>query len=181
MFNSQEIKKHKAIESFKHSLWKARKDALLSKIWGEVPSLKSFGDVKIDRSRQKRSLGVQEIPINKITGTIGRQDDFDGRFRPLKKHLRDRWVSIAVHFQDASWPPIEVFKVGEGYFVLDGHHRTSYARNAGMAFIDAEVWEIEQQPAPCIAIVIDAHQELFPQKTLADDIVIYDSCAYCCP
>lgn len=180
MFNSQEIKKHGAIESFKYSLWKARKDALLSKIWGEVPCLKSFGDFDEGSSHLRRSLGVREIPIDKITGTVGRQDDFDGRFRPLKKHLRDRWVGIAVHFQDAGWPPIEVFKVGEDYFVLDGHHRTSYARNAGIAFMEANVWEIQQQPVPREGSVIDVKKELFSQKALAEDIVIHDSMVCCC-
>jgi len=180
MFNSQEIRKHGAIESFKHSHWKARKDALLSRVWGNVPCLKSFGDVDADSSQQRRSLGVREIPIDKITGSVGRQDDFDGRFRPLKKHLRDRWVSIAVHFQDAGWPPIEVFKVGEEYFVLDGHHRTSYARNTGMAFLEANIWEIQQQPVPREAAIVDVQKELFSQKELAEDIVIYDSMVCCC-
>ncbi len=147
MFNSQEIKKHGAIESFRYALWQARKEALLSKVWGEAPNLKSFNNITGQITPQRRSLGIREIPIDKITGTVGRQGDFDGRFRPLKNHLRDRWVSIAVGFQDAGWPPIDVFKVGEEYFVLDGHHRTSYARQAGMAFMEANVWEMVQESA----------------------------------
>jgi hypothetical protein len=53
---------------------------------------------------------------------------------------------VAVRSQGAGWLPIEVIKVGNDYFVVDGHHRTSVARSAGMAFIDAEVWEIAQEP-----------------------------------
>lgn len=147
MFNSQEIKKHGAIESFRYARWQARKEAFLSKVWGKAPCLKSFGDIPEGITAQRRSLGVREIPIEKITGTVGRQDDFDGRFRPLKNHLRERWVNIAVSFQDAGWPPIDVFKVGDEYFVLDGHHRTSYARQAGIAFMEANVWEMVQKPA----------------------------------
>ena len=180
MFNSQEIRKHGAIETFNYSLWKARKDALLSKVWGELPTLKSFGDVSTDISQQRRSLGIREIPTEKITGTVGRQDDFDGRFRPLKNHLRDRWVSIAVSFQDAGWPPIDVFKVGEEYFVLDGHHRTSYARQVGMAFMEANVWEMVQEPAPKQIQNNSAPIKFLPQPTPASGTLAQESMCCCC-
>jgi nucleotide-binding universal stress UspA family protein len=38
--------------------------------------------------------------------------------------------------------PIEVYKVGEVYFVLDGNHRVSIARQEGNKFIEAHVIEI---------------------------------------
>jgi hypothetical protein len=39
-------------------------------------------------------------------------------------------------------PPVELFKVGEVYFVRDGNHRVSVARARGQDFIDAQVTEI---------------------------------------
>jgi nucleotide-binding universal stress UspA family protein len=39
-------------------------------------------------------------------------------------------------------PPIEVYKVGEAYFVLDGNHRVSIARQEGQKTIEAHVIEI---------------------------------------
>lgn len=180
MFNSQQINKHSAIESFKQSLWKARKDVLLSKVFGESPSLKLLEEVSANWSQQRHSLGIKEIPVEKITGTVGRQDDFDCYFRPLKKHLRDRWVSIAVHFRDAGWPPIEVFKVGDDYFVLDGHHRTSYARNMGMMFLEAEVWEVVQEPAKNMMPDVPAPTKFVPQPAPVSGIVVHESYCCCC-
>ncbi|MCA9952103.1 MAG: hypothetical protein KDE48_20775 [Anaerolineales bacterium] len=180
MLNSQEIRKNWAIESFRYSLWQARKDALLSKIWRDIPNLKNFGEVPVDLSKQRRSLGTREIPVDKITGTVGRQDDFDGRFRPLKNHLRDRWINIALSFQDAGWPPIDVFKVGEEYFVLDGHHRTSYARNLGMAFMEANVWEVVPESPAASVPTTNAAKKLSAKPEPVKGIVIYDSIECCC-
>lgn len=180
MFNSHPINKNLAIENFKLTLWQARRDSLLSKLLRKSSCLKSFEESSTNATQQKRYLGVREIPTDKITGTVGRSGDFDGRFRPLKRHLRDRWVTIAVRANERGWPAIEVFKLGEDYFVLDGHHRTSYARTTGIAFIDAEVWEIEQQSAPKAASVIDLQKQLFSQKALAEEIVVYDTMVCCC-
>ncbi|MBN1449888.1 MAG: hypothetical protein JW963_02650 [Anaerolineales bacterium] len=99
-------------------------------------------------SVNKKFVGVQEIPVDKIVGTIGREGDFDNRFRPLHKHLRDRWVDVFLSLSTEAWSPIRAHKVGEQYFVEDGHHRTSVARAVGMAYIQAEIWEYSTQPTP---------------------------------
>lgn len=146
MFNHYSITKHAVNESFNQSLWQARKSALISKVLGKSSSLKSYENVDADVKWQRSYLGLMTIPTGQITGTVGRHDDFDGRFRPLKSYLKERWVNIALRSRDAGWPPIEVIKVGTDYFVVDGHHRTSFAYSTGMAFMDAEVWEIVQEP-----------------------------------
>ena len=38
-------------------------------------------------------------------------------------------------------PAIEVYKLGDCYYVLDGHHRVAAARAASQISIDAEVIE----------------------------------------
>lgn len=149
MFNKQ-----LANESFNQMLWKARRDTWLAKLLRKSSGLKSYDTVRNGYAGQKRPLSVTEIPTEKIVGTVERVDDFDGRFRPLKKHLRDRWVNVAVHGERAGWPPIEVYKVGEEYFVIDGHHRTSVARNNGVAFIDAKVWEVQHTSQPEVQMAV---------------------------
>ena len=180
MFNAHPIGKHIANETFKDTLWQARKAALLSKLFGKSSCLKRYEEVNSDKTLQKRYLGVVNIQVDKITGTLGRHDDFDGRFRPLKNHLRERWVNIAVRAQYAGWPPIELLQVGEEYFVVDGHHRTSYARSTGMAFIDAEVWEIEQEPLNNEIKVIDAQKEMFTKPVPANGALVQKSGETCC-
>ena len=134
--------KQLAIESFNQINWKARRDNFLAKLMRKSTALKCFEEIKNGYTLQKRLLHVMEIPTEKIIGTVERIDDFDGRFRPLKQHLRDRWVNVAIHADGAGWPPIEVFKVGEEYFV--------------MAFIDAKVWEVQQHsPEPEKQVIVE--------------------------
>lgn len=87
-------------------------------------------------------LGVCEVPIRQIRGSIGRDGDFDADFLPLTGRLKERWVSIAsAMFQGVGLPAVELVKVGEIYFVQDGNHRVSVARAMGRCAIDAVVVE----------------------------------------
>lgn len=86
--------------------------------------------------------GMQEVPISKIVGSSDRWADFDRAFLPRDKHARSRWRSIDVaYYEDIRLPPIQLYKVGDIYFVKDGNHRVSVARERGVEFIDAEVIE----------------------------------------
>lgn len=88
--------------------------------------------------------GVQEIPVAQIRGSEGRITDFDSSFHPLKHHLRERWIRLYNLIQHGrEMPPISVYRVGEVYFVKDGHHRVSVARHLGWDVIRAYVVEIK--------------------------------------
>ena len=107
----------------------------------------------------QHSLGVQQIPMEQIVGSVGRYRDFDCAFLPRQTRTRGRWESIdAAHLQDVPLPPIQTYKVGELYFVSDGNHRVSVARERGQAFIDAEV------------IAIDVDAEITPNMDI-DEII----------
>jgi hypothetical protein len=86
--------------------------------------------------------GVQTVPLEKIVGSVGRYRDFDNEFLPMQNQTGDRWRKInRAFYEDVSLPPIKLYKVGEVYFVLDGNHRVSVAREHGAIYIDAEVQE----------------------------------------
>jgi hypothetical protein len=90
-------------------------------------------------------LGWQVVPLDRIVGSEGRYRDFDRAFFPRQTQTRDRWVSIdKAYYEEAPLPPVELFKIGEVYFVRDGNHRVSVARARGQDFIDAYVTKIEQ-------------------------------------
>jgi hypothetical protein len=89
----------------------------------------------------KSYLGIQEIPLNQIVGSVGRYEDFTRTFMPRKTSTRPRWESIDSLTDQGGWPPIEVYKVSDTYFVRDGNHRVSVARQLGMETIEAHVWE----------------------------------------
>lgn len=86
--------------------------------------------------------GLQEVPISSIVGSMDRFQDFDRTFLPRKKHTKSRWKNVdRAYYQDVRLPPIQLYKVGDVYFVKDGNHRVSVARERGVEFIDAEVIE----------------------------------------
>jgi hypothetical protein len=119
----------------------ALRDRLLAKLIHKSTVLAIFPEQAPEKSPNRRLDGIREIPIQQITGTLNRQSDFDHKFRPLKPSLRDRWVNVYLAFEKNLWPPILVHKVGEQYYVEDGHHRVSVARSLGMGFIQAKVWD----------------------------------------
>ncbi|MGN6030881.1 MAG: hypothetical protein ACTHQE_04380 [Thermomicrobiales bacterium] len=86
--------------------------------------------------------GMQTVPIAQIVGSMDRYGDFDRAFLPRTKSTSGRWKNIdRAFYEDVRLPPIQLYKVGDIYFVKDGNHRVSVARERGVEFIDAEVIE----------------------------------------
>ena len=86
--------------------------------------------------------GVRSVPIERIVGSMDRPRDFDRGFRPRQRHTAGRWQSVdRAHLEGKFLPPIELYQLGDVYFVKDGNHRVSVAREKGQQFIDAEVVE----------------------------------------
>ena len=91
----------------------------------------------------ERSVGLKVVPLDAIVGTVDRGRDFDRRFRPTSARVRTRWERIAEAMRRGeSMPPVDLLKVGEIYFVRDGHNRISVARALGRTDIDAYVTEV---------------------------------------
>jgi hypothetical protein len=137
-------------------------------------NLLDFNDVS-QRLRLKNALyrGVQNVPLNKIIGSVGRYHDFTSRFLPANERVRERWQRVARLTLDPmkSLPPIEALKVGDWYFVRDGNHRVSVAQQINAAYIDAEVWEYDDQViqlaphAEIETLLIEAERHQFLEQT----------------
>jgi hypothetical protein len=128
---------------YRRARWRALLNDAVARLTGRPNRLLSFEDVK-------RSLalsgpvyrGTQTVPLSKIIGSVDRYRDFDRAFGPAQDYTAHKWKSIArAFYDDVSLPPVKLYKVGDAYFVLDGHHRVSVARDQGAEFIDAEVQE----------------------------------------
>jgi hypothetical protein len=93
----------------------------------------------------ERDVGLREIALDSIVGTVDRHsDEFDRRFRPRCYRLQKRWQRIAAaRRRGETMPPIDVYRVGDLYFVQDGHHRVSVAHAQGDTTIDAQVREVQ--------------------------------------
>ena len=91
----------------------------------------------------ERRLGRQVIQIDSVIGSVDRTRDFDRRFRPTSARVRERWERLALAARRGeSIPPIDVYRIGELHFIIDGHHRVSVAHALGEATIEAYVTEI---------------------------------------
>jgi hypothetical protein len=91
-------------------------------------------------------LGLREVPVSKIVGSVGRHRDFDRAFLPSKPDLGTRWRRIdEIMHRAEGLPPVSLFKIGDAYFVQDGNHRVSVALQQGVEMIDAEVVELRSR------------------------------------
>ncbi|GAA1194630.1 chromosome partitioning protein ParB [Prauserella alba] len=91
----------------------------------------------------QRRLGLRVVKLDSIVGSVDRDSDFDRRFRPTSGRVRQRWERLALASRRGeAIPPIEVYRVGELHFVIDGHHRVSVAHALGLDTIDAFVTEV---------------------------------------
>jgi hypothetical protein len=89
---------------------------------------------------EQHFAGEQVVPIDQIKGSEGRTADFDQAFRPLRETTLERWVSIfKARKQGQDLPPVDLVRVGDTFYVRDGHHRISVARALGQQYIDASV------------------------------------------
>jgi hypothetical protein len=104
----------------------------------------------------RRYLGVRAIPLDALVGTDSRGGSFTREFRPLHAYSRDRLRSLERVYADGGFPPIVTVKLGETYFVIDGHHRAALARRRGVDSIDADVTElVARVPLPAGADMLE--------------------------
>lgn len=126
----------------------ARNRARGAQVWGWLrrrPSrLIPLDDIRTRLLFQgQRDRGRQTVPLDQIVGSEGRTHEFDRRFYPRRDHLRARWSRVGrVAYQDRSLPAISLVQIGDLYFVRDGNHRVSVARQRGQLEIDAYVVEL---------------------------------------
>ncbi|MFC9251449.1 ParB N-terminal domain-containing protein [Amycolatopsis thailandensis] len=97
----------------------------------------------------ERKIGARVIRLDSIVGSVDRGRDFDRRFRPTSGRVRERWERLALATRRGeSIPPIEVYRVGELHFIIDGHHRVSVAHAMRLSTIEAMVTEVRTKLDP---------------------------------
>ncbi len=136
-----------AVEDFQSAHQKATLEEVLARLQGKSNVLLSFEEVSEKLKLQARSeRGVQSIPLEAIVGSVGRYTDFTRTFLPRNASDKERWARVKLMLDDIhsnGFPPIDVYKVSDVYFVLDGNHRVSVARQEGWKTIEANVIEIK--------------------------------------
>lgn len=113
----------------------------------------SVGMLSFSEAREAGGLevplerGLQEIPLAQIKGSVGRFNDFSNAFLPINPQLKERWQKVDMAMRAGKTPPIDVYQVGDIYYVVDGNHRVSVARRRGWERIPAYVTEMTSAAA----------------------------------
>ncbi len=125
----------------------------------DVVQSMSFDEVVAALGRRgEHYAGTRVIPLDAIVGSVDKVKDFDRRFRPTSTRSRERWERLArASRKGEEIPPIEVYQVGDYYFVRDGHHRVSVARSLGVKLIEARVTVVDTLLTP---VGVGAREEL---------------------
>ena len=135
-----------AIRDFQRARKEAAMQQVLARVQGKSSDLLCYDDVRrhLRATGKPIERGLQEIPLDKIVGSVGRYQDFTRSFLPKNDSNEERWARVMTAITDMKGiPPIEVYQVGDAYFVKDGNHRVSVARQLGSKTISAYVTEVE--------------------------------------
>jgi nucleotide-binding universal stress UspA family protein len=151
-------------ESARRDFHEARRRAsleqIMARLTGRSVALFSYDEVRQKlKARDSGARGLRDIPLDAIVGSEGRYTDFTRSFLPRRDSDMDRWARVKAQVEGMTGlPPIEVYQVGDVYFVRDGNHRVSVARELGATHIQAYVTEVrtkvplspDDQPADLI-------------------------------
>lgn len=140
------IQYYSALQDFRRARRQAQLEQILAFLKGASASLLSYEEVadklKAAKTRQRE---LREIPVDAIVGSVNRYQDFTHNFLPKRDIAQERWATINALATGAEGglPPIEVYQIGDVYFVYDGNHRVSVARQVGATLIEAYVTQVE--------------------------------------
>jgi nucleotide-binding universal stress UspA family protein len=168
---------HQAVLDFRRARRQAGRERRRARLRGESAELLSYEQVRqMLKGKTGASVGLKEIPLDAIVGSVGRYTDFTRSFLPLQDSDESRWARVEVaNLSLDGLPPIEVYQVGEAYFVRDGNHRVSVARQHGATHIEAYVTQIDTRVplSPGVQpddLILKAEYTDFLERTRLDEL-----------
>jgi nucleotide-binding universal stress UspA family protein len=137
-----------ALQEFRRARLRADLEQLRARLTGRTAELLSYEDVRrmLHTGSPVGKRELRDIPLSAIVGSVGRYKDFTRNFLPLQDGTASRWAHLQMRASGlAGFPPIEVYQVGDVYFVHDGNHRVSVAQQMGADHIEAYVTRFESK------------------------------------
>ncbi len=133
-----------AVYHFRRALSRAYLEDILARLTGRSNDLIPFEEARRAlKGRVSEQRELRDIPLAAIVGSVGRYTDFTRQFLPRRRSDEERWARVMAVMDDPrNAPPILVYQIGEVYFVLDGNHRVSVARQRGASHIRAYVTRV---------------------------------------
>jgi nucleotide-binding universal stress UspA family protein len=166
-----------AILDFRRARRRAERERLVARLTGKSADLLSYEQVRqMLKAKTGQQVGLKDIPLDAIAGSVGRYSDFTRSFLPLQSEYEQRWARIQTKYQGMEGlPPIDVYQLGDAYFVIDGNHRVSVARQMGATHIQAYVTEIDSRVSlePDVQpdkLILKAEYATFLELTRLDEL-----------
>ena len=142
-------------------------------------NLKSFAEVqKEENAYNSVNLGIKEIPLGKIVGSVEKYSYFDKNFVPKNNIVKQRWISIyTAYMTETMLPPVILYKIKDDYYVYDGNHRVSVAKFLNFASIEAEVEEFLPTKDTKDKVIYREHM-FFEKETGIEEIILSEPIKY---
>jgi nucleotide-binding universal stress UspA family protein len=166
-----------AAMDFKRARRRADLREVLSALGARPAPLLSYDDVRRRlHAVESPARYLEDVPLDAIVGSVGRTVDFTREFLPRTDADKARWVGVKVAMTGLTGtPPVELYRIGEAYFVRDGNHRVSVARQLGARFIQAYVTPVHSRVplsadvSPDDLIIAEEHAR-FLESTELDEL-----------
>ena len=142
-------------------------------------NLKSFTEIqKEENAYNSVNLGIKEISLDKIVGSVEKYSYFDKNFVPKNDIVKQRWINIYVgYMMDSMLPPVILYKIKDDYYVYDGNHRVSVAKFLNFASIEAEVEEFLPTKDTKDKVIYREHM-FFEKETGIEEIILSEPIKY---
>ena len=142
-------------------------------------NLKSFAEIqKEENAYNSVNLGIKEIPLGKIVGSVDKYSYFDKNFVPKNNIVKQRWISIyTAYMAETMLPPVILYKIKDDYYVYDGNHRVSVAKFLNFASIEAEVEEFLPTKDTKDKVIYREHM-FFEKETGIEGIILSEPIKY---
>jgi len=141
--------------------------ALLTK-YEHGSEAKSFtASQRKEEAYDTKMRGTHTVPLNQIVGSVGRYHDFDRQFRLKQPHSSDKFERIK-HLMAGGvpLPPIKLYQIKAEYYVLDGNHRVSAAKELGYRELEATIVEFLPSPHTLDNVLYREKVEFFEKTGL---------------
>jgi len=134
--------------------------------------IKNFSEKRsLEKAVERSDLGLKLVQVHKIVGSVGKYREFDNQFRLKEDHEPFRLKRIKeAMLSGKNLQPVELYKIKDEYYVLDGNHRIAVAKEFGWKEIEAHV--IEYLPSQkTLQNILYREKSDFEKKTGLSDLI----------
>ncbi|MCP4401068.1 MAG: universal stress protein [bacterium] len=158
-----------ALQDFRRARHRADLERIVSFLKEQSVGLLSHDELYTQsQTLDSQPRQVRNIPLDAIVGKLSRDKEFTERVFPAQKYKSTSLMKDAFSYDEnpQKFAPIELYQIGDSYFISDGNSRLSSALQTGAKVIEAFVIPIQtervsSQDLQADALVLNAEYHNF--------------------